>query len=76
MSSSEAPESATGGLCDACISGVQHSGTPTGSESKIGPYDTVYVARPSGTLKSTTAAIVMFSDIFGFKVYVVIVALF
>lgn len=62
---SETPAAA--GMCDACLSGVRYDGTPTGSVSKIGPFDEVYVTRPK-ELKSDKAAIIFFSDAFGFKV--------
>jgi hypothetical protein len=65
---STADDSPTGGLCDACVSGVVHTGTPAGTETAIKPFKTVYIARPTGGVKKEAAAIVIFSDIFGFKV--------
>lgn len=65
-SAQDADTPAAAGMCDACVSGVQHEGTPTGCVSKIGPFDEVYVARPK-EVKNDKAAIVFFSDIFGFK---------
>ncbi|EIN09724.1 alpha/beta-hydrolase [Punctularia strigosozonata HHB-11173 SS5] len=52
-------------LCDDCFKGVKLEGTPKGSESKIGPFNT-YVAKPEQN-KNEKAAIVYFYDAFGLR---------
>ena len=66
-SASEHEQAAAPGPCDNCVKGHVFSGTPTGTEKKIGPYDTVYVAQPAN-VKQPAAAIVLFTDVFGLKV--------
>lgn len=66
-STSEHEQATVPGFCDNCVKGHVFSGTPTGTEKKIGPYDTVYVARPT-QVKQPTVAIVFFTDVFGLKV--------
>jgi len=66
-STSEHEQTTATGLCDNCVTGHVFSGTPTGTEKKIGPFDTVYVAQPA-EVKHPAAAIVFFTDVFGLKV--------
>lgn len=56
----QAPE-----LCIDCISGHLKSGTPTGTEIKLGGLG-AYVATPSGD-QEPTAAVLLLHDAFGWK---------
>ncbi|RUS17008.1 dienelactone hydrolase [Endogone sp. FLAS-F59071] len=55
----EAPE-----FCEDCISGHLKSGTPTGTEIKLGDVDT-YIAMPEA--KEPVAAVLIVADVFGWK---------
>jgi carboxymethylenebutenolidase len=66
-----AAASGEGELCDDCFRGAKLDGTPKGSESRIGPFNT-YVAKPEGQIKDDKAAIIFFYDAFGLKVSMLI----
>lgn len=54
----------TPGFCDNCFSGNLRSGTPTGTEIKLGGLDT-YIAVPEN--KEPTGAVLVITDVFGWK---------
>ena len=67
--SDKMPESALAdsgnNLCAHCVSGVVHSGTPTGTEIKLGSIPCYYAAPPIGHPAAPT--IIFFTDIFGYS---------
>lgn len=61
---------ASTGLCADCLIGFSFAGTPRGEVIKLGPFQTVYVASQGEV--TGKPALVMFTDVFGLGVCLMI----